>query len=57
MALSDMFEFLDSRARPLTKDDLAHIQPARSDLTHIVSGSGTVKHVVGKPSNNIMCRG
>ena len=33
-----------------TKDNLAHIQPARY-LTHIAPGSDTVKHVVSNPSD------
>ena len=35
---------------PTTKDDLAHIQPARS-LSHLKPDSKTVKQVVGKPSD------
>nr|VWP01520.1 HC-toxin synthetase (HTS) (EC [Ganoderma boninense] len=35
-----------------TKDDLAHIQPARY-LTHTVPDSDTVKHVVGKPGQDL----
>ena len=37
-------------AGPPTKDVLEHIQPGRF-LTHLLPGSNTVKHVVGKPSD------
>ncbi|KAM5544874.1 hypothetical protein V8D89_001772 [Ganoderma adspersum] len=39
-------------AGPPTKDDLPHIQPARY-LSHILPDSDTVKHVVGKPSDDL----
>ena len=39
-------------AGPPTKDDLAHIQPARY-LSHLAPDSDTVKHFVGKPSDDL----